>query len=229
MYNYHIILDLEMNPVAKDNPKAYKLLRKEVIEIGAVKLDKDFNIIDRFNVFVKPQYNHQVTPYITKLTGIVSSVTMNAEYFEEALKEFANWVGNSGVIRIYSWSNNDLDQLKTECSFKEIEFPSNLKRWLDVQKIFPRMMCLSNDRRQMALREAIQYFDIKVDDKKIHNALYDSEITTELLIYLLNGEYKKQVECMRSFTQTTENKNTIGDLYGGELAEFLRQLQLETT
>ena len=221
MYDYHIILDLEMNPVSKDNKQAYKSLRKETIEIGAVKLDKDFNIIDRFNLFVKPQYNHQVTPYITKLTGIVSTVTMKAPYFEEALQSFVNWIGNTGLTRIYSWSNNDLHQLKTECDFNGIEFPKVLKRWLDVQKVFPKMMGLYNDRRQIALKEAVQYFNINIDNKKVHNALYDSELTTELVIYLLNGDYKEQVKCMRSFTQSeSKPENTIGDLFGDLLKQF---------
>ena len=221
MYDYHIILDLEMNPVSKDNKQAYKSLRKETIEIGAVKLDKNFNIIDRFNIFVKPQYNHQVTPYITKLTGIVSTVTMKAPCFEEALQSFVDWIGDTGITRIYSWSNNDLHQLKTECEFNRIEFPKVLKRWLDVQKVFPKMMGLYNDRRQIALKEAVKYFDIEIDDKKVHNALYDSELTTELVIYLLNGDYKDQVKCMRSFTQSdSKPENTIGDLFGDLLKQF---------
>ena len=224
MYDFHIILDLEMNPVSNDNRAAFKSLRKETIEIGAVKLDKDFNIIDKFNIFIKPQYNHQVTPYITKLTGIVSPDTMKAPYFEEAFGEFVNWIGNTGRIRVYSWSDNDLHQFKNECSFKGVKFPDNMKRWLDVQRVFPRMMGLYNDRRQIALKEAVQYFNIQIDTKKVHNALYDSELTTELLVYLLNGEYKKQVECMNSFTRSEPGSNTIGDLFGGELAELLKQL-----
>lgn len=170
---------------------------------------------------MKPQYNHQVTPYITKLTGIVSTVTMKAPYFQEALQSFVNWIGDTGLTRIYSWSNNDLHQLKTECEFNCIEFPKVLKRWLDVQKVFPKMMGLYNDRRQIALKEAVQYFNIKIDDKKVHNALYDSELTTELVIYLLNGDYKEQVKCMRSFTQScSKPQNTIGDLFGDLLKQF---------
>lgn len=210
-----------MNPVSKDHREAFKSLRKEVIEIGAVKLDKNFNKIETFNVFVKPRFNHQVTPYITKLTGIVSSVTMKAEYFESAMEIFSQWIGTEGNIRIYSWSSNDLIQLKKECEFKEIEFPKNMKRWLDIQKVFPRMMEISNDRRQLSLQEAVQYFDIEVNNKKVHNALYDSELTTELLIPLLNGEYKKQVECLRKLTHSGGGENTIGDIYGDIFAGFL--------
>lgn len=223
MYDYHIILDLEMNPISKDFKEAFKELRKETIEIGAVKLDSEFNIIDRFKMFIKPQYNHQVTPYITKLTGIVSTDTMKAPVFEEAFAAFVEWIGEEGLIRVYSWSSNDLYQVRRECSYKNIEFPKNMKRWMDVQRVFPRMMGLSNDRRHIALKEAVQYFNIDIDTKKVHDALYDSEMTTELLIPLLNGDYKKQVECMNSFTKSVPG-NTIGDLFGGELAALLAQL-----
>ena len=149
-------------------------------------------------------------------------------FFEEAFSSFVSWIGEEGLIRIYSWSSNDLAQFKRECTFKNIEFPKNMKRWMDVQRVFPRMMGLSNDRRHIALKEAVQYFNISLDTKKVHDALYDSELTTELLIPLLNGDYKKQVECMNSFTKSVPG-NTIGDLFGNQLAELLKQLSDEDT
>lgn len=221
MYDYHVVLDLEMNPVSKENKEVFRQLHKETIEIGAVKLDKFFNVTDEFNVFVKPQFNHQVAPYITKLTGIVSTLTMKAPFFEQALKEFSDWIGDEGLVRIYSWSDSDLTQLKNECSYKQVEFPKNMKRWLDIQKVFPKMMELKNERRQISLREAAQYFDIKVDTKKVHNALYDSQITAQLLTYFLNGEYKKQVKCMQSMKKRESGMGTLGDIFGEQFRELL--------
>lgn len=39
MYDQHIILDFEMNRVSKINSQARATLKREVIEIGAVKLN----------------------------------------------------------------------------------------------------------------------------------------------------------------------------------------------
>ena len=128
MYSYHIVLDLEMNPVSKEHKNVYENLRQEIIEIGAVKLNEHLEIVDTFDCFVKPEFNYQITPYINKLTGIKSSSAMNAESFATALKDFEAWMGNGADTRIYSWSDNDLIQLKTECEFKEIPFPKNMKR-----------------------------------------------------------------------------------------------------
>lgn len=228
MYSYHIVLDLEMNPVSKEHKNAYENLRQEIIEIGAVKLDEHLEIVDTFDCFVKPEFNYQITPYINKLTGIKSSSAMNAESFATALKDFEAWIENGADTRIYSWSDNDLIQLKTECEFKAVAFPKNMKRWLDFQKVFPRLMNLSNKGKHLALSEAIKYFDIEIDSKKVHSALYDAEITSKLLVPVLNGEYKQQVKCVYDFTHSyDESMNTLGDTCGGVLKQLLEQMQAE--
>lgn len=228
MYSYHIVLDLEMNPVSKEYKNAYEVLKQEIIEIGAVKLDEHLEIVDTFDCFVKPEFNYQITPYINKLTGIKSSSAMNAESFATALKDFEAWIGNGADTRIYSWSDNDLHQLKTECEFKAVAFLKNMKRWLDFQKVFPRLMNLSNKGKHLALSEAIKYFDIEIDSKKVHSALYDAEITSKLLIPFLNGEYKQQVKCVYDFTHSyNASMNTLGDTCGEVLKQLLEQMQAE--
>lgn len=230
MYKYHIILDLEMNPVSKEHKQAYENLKQEVIEIGAVKLNDKYEIIDTFDCFVKPEYNYQVTPYITRLTGINSSSALNADLFATALNRFVSWIGNGEDTRIYSWSDNDLTQLKTECSYKKLPFPSNMRRWLDFQRVFPKLMNISSKSKLIALSEAIKYFGIEINSKKVHNALYDAEITSELLIPFLNGEYKKQVKYVYELTHSSnEGMNTLGDTCGGALRKLLEQMQAEAS
>ena len=48
----YIIMDLEWNNTYCKKKKGFM---NEIIEIGAVKLDSDLNIIDSYSVFVKPQ------------------------------------------------------------------------------------------------------------------------------------------------------------------------------
>ena len=51
-----IFIDLEMNTT--DARLVHKKdLRNEVIEIGAVRMDDTFHPLDRFRIFVRPQYN----------------------------------------------------------------------------------------------------------------------------------------------------------------------------
>lgn len=227
MYDFHIVLDFEMNPVAKKIHGEYADLKNEIVEIGAVKLDSELNIVDSFRSFVKPEHNRQITPKISRLTGISTSSALNADTFAPVLARFVEWIGGEGKIRIYSWSDTDFLQLRNECEIKSIPFPDNMRRWLDFQKVFPRMMNIANDRRAIALKEAAKYFGIAVDGSKAHDALYDAEITAQILIPFLDGEYKNQVQCLYSFTHDDEDRSTLGDSCGGVLAELLRQMQSE--
>src|ERR1700748_1524538 len=48
---------------------------REVVPIGAVKLDADsFHILDEFDVLVKPRINPQPSPYFENLTGITAAM-----------------------------------------------------------------------------------------------------------------------------------------------------------
>lgn len=101
MYNQHIILDFEMNPVAKKFEEARKQLHREIIEIGAAKVNAKGEIIDTFSCFVKPEYSSDVAGYITKLTGIKTTDVYQAVTFAEAIQCFSEWIG-SEKTRIYS-------------------------------------------------------------------------------------------------------------------------------
>ena len=47
---------------------------KEVVQIGAVKLDADsFAILDEFDMLVRPRINPLLSPYFEKLTGIANA------------------------------------------------------------------------------------------------------------------------------------------------------------
>ena len=227
MYTQHIIMDLEMNPVAENNKKHG--LENEIIEIGAVKLNSNLEITDRFNMYIKPQFNASITPYIRRLTGITNYDVYQQPYFDEAFKKFSEWVGFNYNTRIYTWSDNDLKVLLSECSVKSVEIPANMKRWLNFQAIYPRMMGISSGHNPMALRKAAAHYGITMDNKKAHNALYDAEITMELLIPVLNGTYKRQLSILNSASSYSSNygRNTLGDICGGALHKLLNEMKLE--
>lgn len=227
MYEQHIIIDFEMNPVSKKNREVRKELHKEIIEIGAVKLDKYNRIVDRFSCLVKPQYNDEIACFITKLTGIKTGSIKKAYEFEDAMKAFSEWIGEDKA-RIYSWSDADLYQLQTECAYKNINIPNNMKRWLDFQAIYPRVMQLDR-KKKMSLSDAAQWFGVEVDKRKAHRALYDAEITAELVIPVLTGEYKNQLEILRGSEERHDSGFTIGDACGAIFLKFMdcdsRELQ----
>lgn len=228
MKKQYIVMDLEMNPVAKANKEAKMNLRREIIEIGAVKLDEDFSVIDKFRSYVKPQYSKEISKFITYLTGISASESYNAPDFETALKRFSAWIGcnEDTTSVIYSWSPSDLQQLQTECKFKQAAFPQNMENWIDFQAVYSETMGYPGEYKQIALHTAAEQFGIKMDEKRSHSALYDAEITADLLELVLTGEYVRQKELLHQIVlrQPEPRGCAISDCCGEILQQLLSQM-----
>ena len=68
----YIILDLEWNQPfnMKMMVKEPIMLSGEIIQIGAVKLDEGFHLVDTFKIMVTPKYYRTMHKKVSKLTNI---------------------------------------------------------------------------------------------------------------------------------------------------------------
>ena len=221
MYECHVIIDLEFNPVL---PEHRDLLRDEIIEIGAVKLNPRFEEIGRFSCLVRPELNTQVEPVITKLTTIRTADVMNAVPFSEALRMLSEWVGPAAA-RIYSWSENDLNQLTRECGVKGISLPENMHRWMDLQKVFQRVIHYPH-RSCLALSGAADMLELSFDRSSAHRALYDALVTADILKTVKSEAYAESLARAREHFSTERRSSTysLGAACGDALAELLQRL-----
>ena len=72
----YIILDMEWNQ-AMDRAHTVQepvLLRGEIIQIGAVKCDENFNLVDKLKINVAPKYYRKMNRHVEKITGITSAM-----------------------------------------------------------------------------------------------------------------------------------------------------------
>lgn len=92
MYDTHIFLDFEMNPIPRECREARETARSEIVEIGAVKLDREYRLVDRYSCYVKPEYG-PIHKRITQLTGITDADVAQAKPFAPAMEDFAAWIG----------------------------------------------------------------------------------------------------------------------------------------
>ena len=68
----YIVLDLEWNQPSSPRVmvKSPVSLKGEIIQIGAVKLDENLEIIDTFKIMVKPKYYRTMHKKVSRLTSI---------------------------------------------------------------------------------------------------------------------------------------------------------------
>lgn len=72
---------------------------KEVVQIGAVKLDADsFAVLDEFEILLRPRINLLLSPYFEKLTGITSDrVARQGEDFALGYARFLAFAGEGPI------------------------------------------------------------------------------------------------------------------------------------
>lgn len=69
----------------------------EIIELYAVRIDEDFNILDEIDTFLKP--TNPVSDVITKITGITQDMVEDAPRFATMYKDIARvFKGSDGLV-----------------------------------------------------------------------------------------------------------------------------------
>ena len=202
-YDSYIFLDLEMNYLkgVKDT---------EIIQISAIKLDRNFKEIDSFNNYIKPEYNH-IYKEISNLTGITDKKVENCKGFKIIMDSFLEWLGDNYIA--FAWSNNDCSQIKKESTMKnyqheKLEYLTS--HLFDFQKEFGDILEL-NDGKRISLDFALDISGVKFKGKR-HNALYDAKNTAYLYKISRNETFKENLKKSSNFINSN-TKITIGDLF----------------
>lgn len=173
---YYITLDLEWNQAYAQKALAVQRqlsarLRGEVIQIGAVKLDKNMNICGSYQVIVKPKYYKKLHKHVSELTGITQERMDMGVSLVDAAERFKSWCGKDFVF--LTWGPDDIPMLKE--NFHVHDIPSDwLNRVYDLQKIFN--MQTDGGSKQRSLEYAMEHFEL-VQTLPAHDALNDAYFT----------------------------------------------------
>ena len=96
----YVVLDLEWNQTYHEKALAVQRelesrLRGEVIQIGAVKLDKNMQPCGSYQVIVKPKYFKKIHKHVSVLTGITQEQMDLGVELPEAARKFKRWCGKN--------------------------------------------------------------------------------------------------------------------------------------
>ena len=98
---------------------------REIIQISAYKI-KNYKLIDKLNIYVKPNINKKHSKYITDLTGITNNkINKYGISFKKAIEKFYEF---SKFYNLYSYGN-DRSFIKENLNLNNIKDPKwhNLK------------------------------------------------------------------------------------------------------
>ena len=144
MKNY-IVFDLEWNQSANGKERSVPHFPFEIIEIGAVKLNENFQMTGEFHRLVRPQVYTQMHHAISEVTHMnMKELRNSGELFPDAATEFLAWCGEDAVF--CTWGNMDLLELQRNMDYYHMENPfSKPLLYYDVQKLYG-LFCRENAR-----------------------------------------------------------------------------------
>ncbi len=166
-------MDLEATCWEYKNP----LMKEEIIEIGAYKVDENGVIESEFDRLVKPSKSVGVSSYCTRVTGIRNSDLVGADAWPHVYAEFIDWIDDIAENYILmAWGQKDYDWIIADCKYHGIETPEF--NYLDMKETYRRIRNLKKATGFMKVldREGIEF------EGDEHNALDDSYGLTKLYL-----------------------------------------------
>ncbi|MBQ8372599.1 MAG: exonuclease domain-containing protein [Clostridia bacterium] len=173
---YYITLDLEWNQAYAQKALAVQRqlssrLRGEVIQIGAVKLDKNMNFCGSYQIIVKPRYYKKLHKHVSELTGITQEQMDLGTPLTAAAERFRQWCGKD--FAFLTWGPDDIPMLKENFHVNDLDH-SWLMSFYDLQQIFNKQTDGSS--KQRSLEYAMEHFEIP-QNLPAHDALNDAYFT----------------------------------------------------
>lgn len=176
----YIVVDFEFNQ-SYDFKRGKKGISNEVcpfeiIQIGAIKLDSDFNEIGRFNALIKPTIYKRIHPFVEKITSLTDHSFNNSSDFIKVMSDFSEFVGNNAVFCV--WGENDIKSLYRNMVYHNAMFLKLPIKYIDIQDIISKKINYTSG-GVIGLRNAVELFDIPIQDT-FHDALNDAAYTAEI-------------------------------------------------
>ena len=175
----YVILDLEWDSVCFTPEKRFI---NQILQIGAVKLDGEFNVVDTFSATIRSEISKRVTSRFAKLTGITNEIMRSGIPFTEAVESYNEFAKNADVTM--TWSNSDLYTIiENEELILNNKFKFKINGYLDLQKLVQSHLATVGyeSKNQISLEAAAELLEVDTSEYELHTALDDSLVCAQLL------------------------------------------------
>lgn len=180
-FEYNQNFDFKAGTKAPSNP----FLPLEIIQIGAVKLDDELNVVDRFSTTVAPRLYKSLNPFVARVTGLLGSQLRNSPPFSVAYRGLVYFVGKEEATLCF-WGNDDIKELFRNALFCR-QNPRRLPlTYINVQRLASIHLEMPAG-QQMGLSTAVESLEIDAH-LPFHNAANDAHYTAEIFRRI----YKKE-------------------------------------
>ena len=176
----YIIYDLEFNQKSTDISNVESTnssLPFEIIQIGALKLNENFETISTFNTLIKPTVHTTILPFIENLTGITDSKVRSYQTFPQVYENFIRFVRDDEMV-FCVWGTVDIKELLRNIKFHHLPALPNFKFYIDVQHYACQYLKVPKGFR-IGLKNTVERLNIS-SKNEFHDAFNDACYTSEV-------------------------------------------------
>ena len=171
---HYIIFDLEWNQCPKGPDYENPRLPFEIIEIGAVKLNDAFEVVDEFSRIVKPRVYKYLHNHIRQMLNYDETYLRTGQPFEMVCKEFKAWCGSDYMFG--TWGPSDLTQLQKNMDYYYIKNFTEPFKYYNIQSIFAESY---PDMGACKLERAVTALELPTTED-FHTAINDARYTAAI-------------------------------------------------
>ncbi len=173
----YIVMDLEWNQGNPETEPELADMPFEIVEIGAIKLNKDRKMVEQFSELVKPQVYHELHHITRKLIHLQMEELQKGKPFPEVCEAFLDWCGEDYVF--CTWGPLDLGELQKNMDHYDMDpLTDRPLKFLDVQKLFS--LAFDDQKSRRTLEHAVDILGIE-KDIPFHRAFSDAYYTAKVL------------------------------------------------
>ncbi len=205
----YLIYDLEFNQGYNDNPHYNDSNPKcpfEIVQIGAVKLDENFNIISTLNKIIKPKIYPVLHPYVEKITNLSTKELSHGEDFEDAYEDLLTFLGNEETI-LCVWGVIDIKELFRNIIYYQLSSKNVPKQYINIQK-HASTYFNSPKGSSIGLRTSVELLNIPITDD-FHNALSDAHYTVEVFKRIYSPSMKPTTYTFNKISRKSQQKEDL--------------------
>ena len=134
----YIVMNLEWNQSYSGHIGEHPRMPFEIIEIGAVKVDKNYRIIDEYSSLIKPRIYKKLHSKIRTILNYDETDLAKGRGFKEVCTEFLEWCGKDYIF--CTWGPMDLTELQTNMAFYYMDKLPRPLKFLNLQQIYANMV-----------------------------------------------------------------------------------------
>jgi inhibitor of KinA sporulation pathway (predicted exonuclease) len=218
---HYIIYDLEFNQKNNNSENVHNdnksteiknnnppIIPFEIIQIGAIKLDENFETISTFNSLVKPTLYKTIHPYVENLTKITDEKVALCKNFIDVHNDFLKFLGNDEII-LCVWGIGDIKELYRNIKFYNLS-DSYISKFIDIQKYASKYLKAPKSSR-IGLRNAIEILNMPLHGD-FHDAFNDAYYTTEIFKHIYNKYMKPEIYAPLSPKRVSQPKEKIDNI-----------------